>query len=500
MDGQCGSAPLSNNLKSKPKNPYDFSKPFDTHTWSDFPEVKRAIDDVLAVIAAHVPQSIKPEKLRRCVTVVTLDVYVASLIHPELYVGFSRDSGAYNARSRYNALHIGRTVIKIIDAMFAAGLIEGKRKGINFPNYKRNGRMRATPALLTIIEAAQVKPTMIGKPADLECIELRDKRGEDGTQTEIDYDDTPETEAMRASLRAYNELIARTDITLDPTAYEEYRASERYRYRFIDFTRKFTKRIFSNGNFSEGGRFYGGWWESCPSELREFILINGNRTQELDLGNVHISIIYALGGINYAWDIGGDAYKLPGYEHLSPHDRKMLRECVKQVQLIAINAKRDEAVGAIRSALLEDRAKWEWFKASGLSIRTLIEALLAKHPRIAEYFFTGVGIKLQNWDAQVAQRVMDHFTAQGVPVLAIHDSFVIEDRRWHELSKVMREAVDDVIGQKLLGTDDAMAIRIKAKGGGHEELLNMILQLGEGGGPEGDDHNFDDCDYPCPDN
>ena len=34
---------------------------------------------------------------------------------------------------------------------------------------------------------------------------------------------------------------------------------------FEDDTNKFTRRIFSNNSFKDGGRFYGGWWQQVPN-------------------------------------------------------------------------------------------------------------------------------------------------------------------------------------------------------------------------------------------
>ena len=38
------------------------------------------------------------------------------------------------------------------------------------------------------------------------------------------------------------------------------------------------RRIFNNGSFEEGGRFYGGWWERVPSRYRPQITIDGMPT------------------------------------------------------------------------------------------------------------------------------------------------------------------------------------------------------------------------------
>ena len=56
-----------------------------------------------------------------------------------------------------------------------------------------------------------------------------------------------------------------------------------------------------------------------------------------------------------------------------------------------------------------------------------------------KYFFSGLGIKLQNFDAMMAEAVINHFTSLGIPILCIHDSFVIAADKTKELDKVMTD-------------------------------------------------------------
>jgi hypothetical protein len=42
----------------------------------------------------------------------------------------------------------------------------------------------------------------------------------------------------------------------------------------IDLSKRTLTRMFTNGSFEEGGRFYRGWWQNVPSEYRKFITID----------------------------------------------------------------------------------------------------------------------------------------------------------------------------------------------------------------------------------
>ena len=50
---------------------------------------------------------------------------------------------------------------------------------------------------------------------------------------------------------------------------------------------------FNNESFEDGGRFYGGWWQSIPSEYRKYISLNGDLTIEMDYSSIHIHLLYA---------------------------------------------------------------------------------------------------------------------------------------------------------------------------------------------------------------
>ena len=66
--------------------------------------------------------------------------------------------------------------------------------------------------------------------------------------------------------------------------------------RPIDLTRRSLVRIFSNGRFDHGGRFYRGWWENVPSEYRKCITIDGKRTNEYDYSQLNPHMVYFLRG------------------------------------------------------------------------------------------------------------------------------------------------------------------------------------------------------------
>ena len=68
-------------------------------------------------------------------------------------------------------------------------------------------------------------------------------------------------------------------------------------------------------------------------------------------------------------------------------------------------------------------------------------SILEKHHAIADAFYSGQGLRLQYIDSQLAERVMLHFANKGVPVLPVHDSFIIAAQHQQELVTVMKRVL-----------------------------------------------------------
>ena len=105
---------------------------------------------------------------------------------------------------------------------------------------------------------------------------------------------------------------------------------------------KFVRRIFNNGSFDEGGRFYGGWWQSIPREFRKHITINHKPTEEVDYSGHHLRILYAL-----------KEKKLAGYPYEVKSSSRNTPELIqdrKDATLIMLNCKNSlKALNTIKS-------------------------------------------------------------------------------------------------------------------------------------------------------
>lgn len=237
----------------------------------------------------------------------------------------------------------------------------------------------------------------------------------------------------------YKRVIAKINDLYSQHAFSCQYARRQGKDRFAPKLRS----IFNNSSWDFGGRLYavssiGGLDYQCiPSDMRPSIEIDGKQTVELDYSGLHVNMLYA--------DIGKQL-SLDAYSFL-PNEQRAL---AKFSMLVVLNAENEEQ--AIKA--LEYR-KEELLYATGLSekkenlrrafiLNDDMQDVVAKakeaHPDIAHFFFSQYALKLQNRDSKLAIEILDHFADMGIPVLPVHDSFIVVQE--HEAS--LRNAMDSV--------------------------------------------------------
>ncbi|MHB9011921.1 MAG: hypothetical protein ACYC49_06815 [Ignavibacteriaceae bacterium] len=189
-------------------------------------------------------------------------------------------------------------------------------------------------------------------------------------------------------------------------------------------------RVFNNGKFDQGGRFYGAEYQRLPDEKRGTILIGGKEVIEADYSAFHVRMLYHMEGIDYQ----GDPYDLFQSD-------KVMRLFVKILTNIAINSQtKATSIGAFRKLLdkpqnIEMKNEFENRKVKAGSIYDLISST---HKDINKYLGTGYGIHLQFMDSEIAADVLTYFTSKNIPCLCVHDSFIVTRNHRNELVDVMK--------------------------------------------------------------
>lgn len=329
-------------------------------------------------------------------------------------------------------------LLRLLDG-YVHFIVNGNRK----PTETRNITFIMQEALTYSPEREHIRisftniPTYYTDSAD--CIRLKDAE-----KKLKDYKDTPSIIEMRKSLTKWNSFLTENhhiDLLLPDseieTLYEKNGEDldaifheEKDSPQFVDFERIRLYRVFNNGSFKEGGRFYGGWWQQIPSEKRQFITINGRATSEYDYSNLHPAMLYADAGLPLA----GDAYEIDGIEP-TKHNRKL----IKTTFLKLINARKGQRIESPSPSSLP--SGWSW--------PALREAIIAKHEPIAEHFRSGAGLRLQKRDAEIAQTVMNRMMERNILALPVHDSFITYHETRGILQEEMRRAYQEHMGKKV---------------------------------------------------
>lgn len=228
----------------------------------------------------------------------------------------------------------------------------------------------------------------------------------DQNKNRVNFKGNSETKILRNKLESTNKLYQQFDFR---TVLNSDRTTTRLFPRLT--------AIYNNNSFNDGGRLYcipyrGINYQQLNKQERAKIQINLADTVELDFSTLHLSMLYAQRNIELLSD---------------PYSFDCDRNIAKKTILVLINAETEYSA----SKALEKEYK------NTLDFKPIIAAAKKYHTPIADCFGSGIGIKLQNYDARIAVNVVSHFTAKGVPCLPIHDSFIVDKRYKEQLKDVM---------------------------------------------------------------
>ena len=420
-----------------------YSRPIDVHRISEYPEVQRMITHLFDEMksSGFVGKSPK-KKLLKHLKVVVLDLYVAYLGDPHTYLGYSRDRNKYSKESRLGRLFLSyRPMIRVVDGLINLGYVEHYK---GFQDQARGtryqSRMRATPALIDLIEKRKVTPFMVSYDSD-ETVILRDADGND-----LSFPETEETRAISDQVASYTKFLSEHRISLSLSTEDIRKVLLESQETPIDYSRTRLCRIFKE-DFTSGGRYYKGWWQEAPSELRPYITIDGEDCSEFDYSGQSLNLLYAFMGHEHPWLKGeGDPYVIE-------FELEVDRALMKQVFITCVNAEsRDQAVSSIRGDINKG---YKNLKSTTKFIDRLIDKTIENHPKIAEYFFSSAWAELQYQDSEIARYVLEHMQAHGYVALPVHDSFVAQDRHLGQLYSLMKESY------RMLGVESIPDITLK---------------------------------------
>lgn len=311
-----------------------------------------------------------------------------------------------------------------------------------------------------------VKRDTEGKP-------IRSGRKKQTTKVDLEVPESPLVARHRSNLTYINNKLRQHCISLDLSnehlmqLQKEMSQAKPYdtqgAYSSIQLQNVQLTRIFSRGSMELGGRFYRGWWQSIPSKHRPHIRIDGKKTIEVDYSGMCLRILYALA--EQEMSLEDDPYDI-GLEHWEGRGDKR-RSHIKKI----INAQIDDEDGVYV------------IPKKGLKLLNVTEEqfnslLSQKHPLIAEQLNSGVGLKAQYIDSQIAEAVMLELTKEDIVVLPVHDSFIVPAGYQSALEASMNYHFNQITGSssiveaELVKTDEHFGMS-------SGEVLELQAQEGE---------------------
>ena len=242
-------------------------------------------------------------------------------------------------------------------------------------------------------------------------------------KTEVEVKNSRRTYQVIKRVENYNKLLLDTDIVPGKM---DVMAQSRTSFANRTYTRRFVK-----SNLKLGGRFYGPYWQTLPKKYRKLIKINGEEVVELDYNAMHLHLLYSkLNKSLYDYyPFNKDPYAIPKYN----------RKIVKLVFTACINEnctrKNINHVGGQQvSEGLPDLFE------EGLPYREMVDSLGKNHPEVAPLFYSEIGYEISYMESRVTDYIVTVLTKHKIPVLSIHDSFVVVKSKVSFLRTIMQEA------------------------------------------------------------
>ena len=308
--------------------------------------------------------------------------------------------------------------------------------------------------------------------ADKEPIHLKD---EDKKRIRIPDELIPETEQMAGNLQQLNQRLKYTFVDLFLTDYElqemeedlsSSKEDEEFKPASVNFERKFLHRVFNNSSLEQGGRFYGGWWQTIPKEKRLYLSIDNNFVEELDYSGMHVDLLYARHQSTCQLN---DPYV---FGFLTEEYRGQTKIIFNRL----INStKRSSFIQALEKDHDEEKVRLPKGLANFDEYVALIEET---HHEIAGSFLTGASVSLQYMDSQIAERVMlrmlDEHSAVCLPV---HDSFIVEIGEAEHLDAIMKETFFEFVGSEA----QIKAVSRSLSDAQRQERVNLVEEIFEEG-------------------
>lgn len=366
------------------------------------------------------PNIVLQQQFIECLRSILLNLIRMRVNDADMAVGIASGNGRLNTEKRYRPRFMSVSYFrKALSLLSEEGIMTKDAPGYQNGELAQVARYSLTDTGADLLPVSSIMLGDFIRSEPTESIILKDD-----TKRLIGYKDTARTIAMRSALSRINEVLCAADIGIANQSRMDVGLGCKHVDRNIRL-----HRIFNNGTFNHGGRYYGGWWQFEGKHTRKHITINGLPTAEADFTGLHAAILFSEFGLT----IPDDPYALvPGAQ-----DNAVLRRHAKNTFVALLNAK---------STRPEEPSNFDCV-AHGMTAAEFRQLVITAYPMLPGVFGSGAGWVLQRQDSELAERIMLHFVDQGVPILPIHDSFIVQLDHITELEAVMRTTFQEQFGQ-----------------------------------------------------
>ncbi|MDA8705656.1 hypothetical protein N9M22_06335 [Litoricolaceae bacterium] len=182
---------------------------------------------------------------------------------------------------------------------------------------------------------------------------------------------------------------------------------------------------------AEGGRIYLPNIQNLSKLIRSQLLFNGAKTVELDYRSMHLFLLYRRAGqlLDYSLFPNNDPYDIGQKYGL---DRSQIKDCFTV------------CLGEADEDDFERHTKGKNVRHAGFSEKEMkrsLECLLDQHSCIKPFLFKNESRSLQKDDSVIALGVLRSLMERDIPVIPVHESFIVKRKDTEILRDAMQVAL-----------------------------------------------------------
>jgi hypothetical protein len=347
------------------------------------------------------------------------NLLVTAMTSPKATLSVPRGHDAIWGKGRYRDQIYGQHFLGLVDLLCELGFAEKVTHGYRFSDGARQPTtIRPTRTFKKRMRLAGLTWETFRQESAPELLILKPSKDE-GRAEPIDYKETRRTTQLRREVARLNAWLRDAPVSIaDQTAAAIILDRDG---QPIEPYRRNLRRIFNNADWNQGGRLFGGFWETMERTARFRLLrVMGEPVVNVDFGSLFPRLAYVRARERQPegdlYDISGDGSCRDGWKQL------------------------------INALLFAERQIKGWPRDTreklpeGLSLRGAVPAIKAKHAPIAHLFEHSLGFQLMRIESDMLIVAVTALFKQGITALPLHDS-VLTARSHGEAAKSVLEAV-----------------------------------------------------------